>query len=380
MQSKNPAEYMLEAIGAGDPTKGKLKDWGDVWRNSPEHQSRLKEIQDFISSRHSKASTSTADNREFATSWALQTMTVVKRSYISFWRAPEYIIGLFALHILTALFNSFTFYRLGTSSIDMQSRLFSIFMTITIAPPLIQQLQPRFLAARDLFTARERASKIYPWTSFVAAHILAEIPYRLVAGTFYFAAWYWPVGFPRASGTAAFTWGLLMAFQLYYLGFGLAIASIAPNELLASMLVPIFFIFVVSFCGVVVPYYAMPTFWKKWMFHLSPFRYLTSSLLSTLVHDIPVDCKSSEAAKVRLPPGSGGCSGYLDPVIQQLGMGSVKQAVLGEVGGEEGCEVCQFSTGDEFAMSFAYEYKTRWRDFGIVSIITFNFLVELKLT
>lgn len=51
---------------------------------------------------------------------------------------------------------------------------------------------------------------------------------------------------------------MLMAFEFYYVGFGQAIASFSPNDLLASILVPIFFLFVVSFCGVVVPYVALP--------------------------------------------------------------------------------------------------------------------------
>jgi hypothetical protein len=37
-----------------------------------------------------------------------------------------------------------------------------------------------------------------------------------------------------------------MSFELFYLGFGQAIASFAPNELLASLLVPLFFTFSMS--------------------------------------------------------------------------------------------------------------------------------------
>ena len=47
---------------------------------------------------------------------------------------------------------------------------------------------------------------------------------------------------PFVSG---YTWILTMLFELFYIGFGQAIASFAPNELLASILVPIFFLFVV---------------------------------------------------------------------------------------------------------------------------------------
>lgn len=55
---------------------------------------------------------------------------------------------------------------------------------------------------------------------------------------------------------------MLMAFEIYYPTFGQAIASFAPNELLASLLVPVFFLFVVSFCGVVVPAAQLPKFWR----------------------------------------------------------------------------------------------------------------------
>jgi ATP-binding cassette subfamily G (WHITE) protein 2 (SNQ2) len=165
------------------------------------------------------------------------------------------------LHIITGLFNGFTFWNLGQSQIDMQSRLFSIFMTLTIAPPLIQQLQPRFISVRGIYESREGSAKIYSWTAMVWGTILSELPYRIVAGTIYWCCWYFPPGFPRDTYTAASVWLFVMLFEVFYLGFGQAIASFAPNELLASLLVPLFFTFIVSFCGVVVPYAGLPTFW-----------------------------------------------------------------------------------------------------------------------
>jgi ATP-binding cassette subfamily G (WHITE) protein 2 (SNQ2) len=263
-KDKNPAEYMLEAIGAGDPNR-KEKDWGLVWQESPECVERTQEIEKFILERHAIGSSKKVDNRAYAMPWTSQVSAVVWRNFISFWRSPTYVVGMFALHIFTGLFNSFTFYKLGFSAIDMQSRLFSIFMTLTISPPLIQQLQPRFIFQRDLFTSRESNSKIYHWSAFVISSIVVEIPYRIVAGTLYFVAWYWPTEFPIHAFNSGYTWMLLMLFELYYLGFGIAIASFSENELLASILVPVFFTFVISFCGVVVPFPGIPTFWRRWM-------------------------------------------------------------------------------------------------------------------
>ncbi len=257
--SANPAEYMLEAIGAGDPNY-KGKDWGDVWASSTEREERRKEIQQMISDRrNASTNANTDDDREYAMPLSTQISTVVKRSFVSYWRTPDYMIGKFMLHIVTGLFNTFTFYHVGNSQIDMQSRLFSIFMTLTIAPPLIQQLQPKFLQFRAIYQSREANSKIYSWVAFVTGAILVEIPYSIVAGTIYFNCWWWgAVGRGRGKFDSAYTWMLLMLFELFYVGFGQMIASFSPNELLASLLVPIFFLFVVAFCGVVVPFAALP--------------------------------------------------------------------------------------------------------------------------
>lgn len=87
-------------------------------------------------------------------------------------------------------------------------------MTLTISPPLIQQLQPRFLELRNIYTSRERNSKIYSWLAFVCAAILPELPWSFIAGTLYWAAWYWPPHFPRDSYTSAVAWLFVCLFEV----------------------------------------------------------------------------------------------------------------------------------------------------------------------
>lgn len=100
--SANPAEYMLEAIGAGDPNY-KGQDWGDVWATSPEHEERGREIQQMIADRRNAPTNSqTDDSRVFAMPLTTQVYAVVKRSFVSYWRTPEYMIGKFVLHIFVS--------------------------------------------------------------------------------------------------------------------------------------------------------------------------------------------------------------------------------------------------------------------------------------
>ncbi|KAK5133859.1 hypothetical protein LTR08_007190 [Meristemomyces frigidus] len=353
----NPAEYMLEVIGAGDP-EYKGQDWGDIWEKSQEKQTLAGEIQQVIEERRNgSAKGETNDQREFAMPLGTQIYTVVHRNFVAYWRSKDYLIGKFMLHIFTGLFNAFTFWNIGNSQIDMQSRLFSIFMTLTISPPLIQQLQPKFLELRNIYESRERNSRIYSWIAFVCAAILPELPWSFAAGTLYWAAWFWPPHFSYNSYTAATVWLFVMLFEVFYVSFGQAIASFAPNELLASLLVPLFFLFVVSFCGVVVPYQALPTFWKSWMYWFTPFKYLLEGLLGSVVHGVSIQCDEKELARFRAPPGQT-CQSYVGPYVAQAG-GYVTTLDSGL------CGFCQYANGDEFGASFNVYYRYIWRDYGV---------------
>jgi ABC-type multidrug transport system permease subunit len=173
--------------------------------------------------------------------------------------------------------------------------------------------------------------------------------------------------------TSGFAFLLVILFELYYVSFGQAIAAFAPNELLASLLVPVFFLFVVSFCGVVVPPQQLPTFWRSWMYWLSPFHYLLEAFLGAAVHNQPFVCDDSEFARFATPDGLS-CDEYVGPYIQQAG-GYVQSGADGQ------CEYCQFATGDEFGRSFSVYYSNIWRDFGIFcGFIVFNYAVVYVAT
>jgi len=86
-------------------------------------------------------------------------------------------------------------------------------------------------------------------------------------------------------------------FNAFYVGFGQAIAFFSANELLASLYVPFFFLFVVT------PYAALPTFWRFWMYWLSPFHYLLEGFLAAVTDNVPAICDTNELARFSPPPG-----------------------------------------------------------------------------
>ncbi|KAF3925429.1 hypothetical protein ABW21_db0200403 [Orbilia brochopaga] len=364
---QNPAEYMLEAIGGGNPNY-KGKDFGDVWAASSEHDDRMKEIEAAISERRFQTPAHITDDREFAMPITTQLWAMLNRTFRNYWRDTDYVLGKIILHVVTALFNSLTFFQLQNSRVDMQSRLFSVFLTLTVSPPIINQAQPKFIKLRNTYKSREASSKVYSWFAFVFAAVIVEIPYGFVAGTIYMMCWYWIAGYNRDSGVVAYVWLLLMICEVYFISFGQAIASFAPNEMLAGLLVPFFFIFIISFAGIMVQYEGLPSFWRSWMYPLSPFRYLLEGFLAVLTHDIPVVCNDDELAKYQAPPGQT-CQTYTQDFINIVG-GYVNTLPDGT------CAYCQYSVGDEYAASFNCFYSHRWRDVYVsLAFCAFNILV-----
>jgi ATP-binding cassette subfamily G (WHITE) protein 2 (SNQ2) len=110
------------------------------------------------------------------------------------------------LHIASALINGFSFWMIGNAYADLQNRVFTIFQFIFVARTfcllfahlhsltglagVIAQTQPKFIANRDVFEAREKKAKLYSWWAFCFGEIVAEVPYLLVCALLYFAPWY----------------------------------------------------------------------------------------------------------------------------------------------------------------------------------------------
>lgn len=87
----NPAEYMLETIGAAPGVSSDI-DWPAVWRASPEYKSVQAELQDLAQNpRNEKREMDESDYAEFAASFTDQLKYASKRTFQQYWRSPAYI-------------------------------------------------------------------------------------------------------------------------------------------------------------------------------------------------------------------------------------------------------------------------------------------------
>ncbi|KAJ9114521.1 hypothetical protein QFC20_001394 [Naganishia adeliensis] len=355
-EGANPSEWAIDIIG-----RPGNKDWPKIWEESEENKKLAEDIHKVQQERKSKPVAEDVDRTsKYAASYWTQTQQLFKRTFTGYWRDVGYISGKIFLHIFTSLFNGLTFLKLGNAIIDTQSTLFSIFIFLTTAPPLIQQLQPQFLRLRGLYEAREGAAKIYSWVPLVASAVFVEWPISVLAGWIYFAIWWNLVGFP-GGGRAGYGFLLVTLFELYLPTFGQMLAAIAPNAFVASLLVPIFFTFVILFSGVLVPPAALPYFWRSWMLHLTPFRYLLSSLLNVTLHDQPIQCTNKEYVTFDPPPGQT-CAAYMQAFFSSGNPGYLESVTESATAN---CRYCQYSNADQYLATLEVYWYNLARDIGV---------------
>ncbi|KAL2867650.1 putative ABC multidrug transporter [Aspergillus lucknowensis] len=361
----NPAEHMIDVV-SGSLSQG--RDWHEVWKASPEHTTALQELDRIVSDAASKPPGTVDDGNEFAMPLWQQTMIVTKRTCVAVYRNTDYVNNKLALHIGSALFNGFSFWKMGESVGELQLKLFALFNFIFVAPGAIAQLQPLFIERRDIYDAREKKSRMYSWVAFVTGLVVSELPYLALCAVLYFVCFYYQTGMPTASDKAGAVFFVMLLYEGLYTGIGQFISAYAPNAVFATLTNPLVIGTLVSFCGVLVPYAQIQEFWRYWIYWINPFNYLMGSLLTFTVFDVDITCRPSEFATFD-PPNGSTCADYLSIFMQ--GMGARSNLINPEA--TESCQVCQYTRGSDYLYGLnLLDYYYGWRDTAIVAIFVIS--------
>ncbi|TVY82747.1 ZEB2-regulated ABC transporter [Lachnellula suecica] len=382
----NPAEWMLEVIGAAPGTETKV-DWPAAWGASPEYQGVKGELQRLKETRPQEtlASSSPGDKAiylEFAASAMVQQLEVTRRVFQQYWRTPSYIFSKLSLVIGSALFIGFSFFNAGTSQQELQNQMFSVFMLFTIFGQLTQQIMPHFVTQRSLYEVRERPAKTYSWFAFMVSNIVVELPWNTLAAVLIFFCWYYPIGlYKNAVPTDAVTergglmFLLLWQFLLFTSTFtNMIIAAIETAES-GGNLAQLMFSLCLIFCGVLASPDVFPGFWI-FMYRVSPFTYLASAMLSVGLANNDVVCAANEFLTFD-PPSGETCATYLAPYIASTG-GSISQ--ITNPNATANCKFCGLASTNQFLASLSASYENRWRDSGFLWIfIVFNAVMAVFL-
>ena len=111
----NPAEYILDCIGAGAAASTD-KNWSDLYKASSLYQEMQQDL-DKITARRDDPTFEPKDlqesDREYATGFLTQYWAVQKRTWLFYWRSPVYIGAKIGLNAIGGLFIGSSFYGQG---------------------------------------------------------------------------------------------------------------------------------------------------------------------------------------------------------------------------------------------------------------------------
>lgn len=377
----NPAEWMLEAIGAAPGSETDIN-WFKTWKESPECAAVHQELQRLCDEgNRTDAESSPVHDKtsynEFSAPFGSQMREVLARVFSQYWRTPSYIYSKTILCILVALFIGLVFLNAPNSIQGLQNQMFAIFNILTIFGQLAQQQMPHFVVQRSLYEVRERPSKVYSWKVFMLSQIIVELPWNTLMAVFMFVCWYYPVGLYRNAEQAdqlhergALIFLFLWAFLLFTSTFtDMIIAGFETAEG-GGNIANLMFSLCLIFCGVLATPDTFPRFWI-FMYRLSPFTYLVNGMLSAAVANSRVECASNELLTFQ-PLANQTCAQYLDPYIEAFG------GYLTNGDATSDCTFCSVSSSNTFLASVDTSYDDRWRNFGIMwAFIVFNIFAAL---
>lgn len=357
---ENPAEYILEAIGAG-ATAVTDQDWHDVWARSSEATTEKVKLERLIEESLQNNYSDDVDGDKLVTTYATpfwyQFPYVVQRNYLAFWRNPEYFGAKFGLMTFSGLFIGFSFFGLKHSVTGMQNALFTAFLSVVVSAPVANQIMAQAIAGRELFEGREKLSNTYHWSLMIFAQFLTEYPYLLFTAAVMFVSLYFPTQADFSaphSGVFYFAFGIWL--QAYILSFLLLLLYVAPDLETGGVLFSFFYAFIVSFSGVVQPLNLMPGFWH-FMYKVSPYTYFIQNLVGAILHDRPVNCSPHEFA-VFQPPSGQNCGDFTRAFIEQT------HGFLVNPSDTSNCQYCQYTVGDQYLAGIGVKFSYRWRNIG----------------
>lgn len=314
-----------------------------------------------------------ADTRTYATSFAYQLQTVVKRNAIQLWRTPNYIFTRLFVCSFISLFISLSFLRLGNSVRDMQYRVFSIFWLVVLPAIMLTQAIPSFIFNRRTFI-REASSRIYSPYVFAIGQLVGEIPYSIVCAVLYWVLMVYPTGFGQgASGIPGTGFQLLIIIFMVLFGVSLGqlVAALSPSIEVAVLTIPTISLVLSTFCGVTLPYPTLEKFWRSWLYELSPYTRTLSAMVSTELRGLVIRCKMDEFALFD-PPAGETCGSWASEFAERFG------GYIDNLTDNSACRYCQYKLGDEFFLPLNISYSNRGRDAGILfAFVVFNLLATI---
>ncbi|KAJ5506050.1 CDR ABC transporter [Penicillium expansum] len=367
---ENPAEYFLAVIGAGSRNDAHM-DWASLWNDSEQGKEREKEEQSLVPA--AEQAPQLEQQSLYSVPFHVQLWVVVQRTWLYYWREPDYVNSKLWMSVGNSLLNSLTYLQSPNTERGAYNRVFSAFMSLIVGPPLGLQVQPRFVTLRDIFVHRERESLTYHWLAFVLSAFIVELPFTFLSSLVYWLLWYFPVGYFNAPSRAGYSFLMYELFGVFATSLAQLCASLMPNIEAAFAANGFFFMFCNTFAGTLSPKPVTPSGWR-WFYNISPLFYLGEGVTVDVLQDLPIRCEESEVSIFYAVNGTT-CGQYAQDFLKTATGYLLNPASTTE------CQYCRYRDGQSYFQQYGYEFAHRHRNIGVfICFIAFNFTMVLVMT
>lgn len=337
---ENPAEYFLSVIGAGSRNDAHI-DWAGLWRDSQQAKERQKTEQSLVPG--AEHAPQLEQQSMYSVPFHVQLWVVVQRTWLYYWREPDYVTSKLWMSVGNSLLNSLTYLQSPNTERGAYNRVFSAFMSLIVGPPLGLQVQPRFVTLRDIFVHRERESLTYHWLVFVLSALIVELPFTFLSSLVYWLLWYFPVGYFTTPSRAGYSFLMYELFGVFATSLAQLCASLMPNIEAAFAANGFFFMFCNTFAGTLSPKPVTPSGWR-WFYNISPLFYLGEGVTVDVLQDLPIQCKESEVSIFYTANGTS-CGQYAQDFLKTA------TGYLLNPEGTRGCQYCRYRDGQSYVSS-----------------------------
>jgi ATP-binding cassette subfamily G (WHITE) protein 2 (PDR) len=342
------------------------KQFYDYWMTSPEHDALVQDVdehiahcqqhsvaQEFAEAHRAKQSDHTRKSSSFTVSYWMQIRALIYRNWLRIKGSPGVAVGTIIGNIAMSLILSSLFFNLQPNTGSFYARGAAMFFAVLFNG------FGSFLEIMSLFEARAIVEKhkqyaLYHPSAEAFASILMEMPSKIIICIVFNVIYYFMINFRREPGAFFFYLLLNFAGTLSMSHLFRSIGSFYSSLAVAMTPASIVLLAIALYAGFAVPTPSMLS-WSRWINYINPMAYVFESLMANEFHDRNFPCTQF------IP--SGGAYETVDPIHRVC-------AVAGSVAGQTSVSGTVF-----IKQTYQYEYKNRWRNFGIVIAFIVFFLL-----
>ncbi|WWC87080.1 uncharacterized protein L201_001966 [Kwoniella dendrophila CBS 6074] len=329
-----------------------------IWKNSPEYQRLLQEIdafeqrhpvhgeryEEFLASRRAQQSKHLRPKSPYTLSYGGQVKLCLKRGFMRLKADPSLTLSQLIGNSMMGLIISSIFYNLPETTASFYSRGALLFFAILMSA-FSSALEILILYAQRNIVEKHAQYAFYHPSAEAVASALTDMPYKIINAILFNLILYFMTNLRREVGP--FFFFLLISFTCTMV-MSMVFRSIASlSRTLTQALAPaaVLILGLVIYTGFAINVSYMHG-WARWMNYIDPIAYGFESLMINEFHDREYEC----SAIVPSGPGYEGVTGT--------------EHICSTIGSKPGSLVVN---GDDYInQSYQYYHAHKWRNFGVL--------------